>query len=712
MPFGLTNAPATFQRAVQLVFQGMVWNQVLTYIDDINVLGKTFEEHLENLRESLKRLRKFNLKLKPRKCQFFQKEVPFLGRLATLDGIAVDPIKIKAIKEWPVPVNKQQVMRFIGFAAYHRSHIAGFATIAEPLHALTEKKATFVWEDKHQQAFDALREAVINAPVRAYPNDRDQFILDTDASDTGIGGELIQVQKGVERTVAFGSFLLTPAQRNYCATRKELLAVVRLTREYRHYLLGRSFIMRTDHHSLVWLMRFKNPQGMLARWLEELSQFDMTIQHRSGKQHGNADGLSRRPAGIPQCNCYEAGVHLEDLPCGGCKYCTRLHGEWHRFEEDVDDVVPLAVRRAGVDPDLDETIAYGEEQDAPDDQTEEEQDVEAHDISADFPDTEAEHLWIPQYTSEELRTAQDQDASVGTLIQWLEAEHQPSSLELRLSTPTVRRFWMSRAQLILKERVLYYTWEGTSKQLLLVVPKSLVQEVLTGCHDCPTSGHLGISKTLARVKQTFMWHSLRADVTDFVKSCQTCNRNKKSRVKPKARMGVFHAGARMERVHMDMLGPFPDSNRGNRYILVMVDQFTKWVEIHALPAQTAIETARCAVDQFFTRFGTPLEIHTDQGKNFDGNLMHALCDLYRIAKTRTTPYHPCSNGQVERYNRLLLQMIRCYLKKNDRDWDVDLQLLAGAIRDTYSSLGSLFKQFMGHKDTFLLRECLKWVCQH
>ena len=103
------------------------------------------------------------------------------------------------------------------------------------------------------------------------------------------------------------------------------------------------------------------------------------------------------------------------------------------------------------------------------------------------------------------------------------------------------------------------------------------------------------------------------------------------------------------------------------------------VEIHALPDISAEQTARCAIDQFFSRFGTPLQIHTNQGKNFDGNIMKALCDLYRITKTQTTPYRPCSNGQVERYNQLLLQLIRCFLRAKDKTWDQDLQLLAGAI---------------------------------
>ena len=136
----------------------------------------------------------------------------------------------------------------------------------------------------------------------------------------------------------------------------------------------------------------------------------------------------------------------------------------------------------------------------------------------------------------------------------------------------------------------------------------------------------------------------------------------------------------MECVHMDILGPFPPSQSGNHYILLMIDQFMKWVKIHAIPEQTAERTARIAIDQFFMRFGTPLQIHTNQGKNFYGQVMKALCHLYHVAKTRTTPYHPSGNGQAECYNRLLLQMIRCFRRACEKTWDEDLQLLAGAIQ--------------------------------
>ena len=182
-----------------------------------------------------------------------------------------------------------------------------------------------------------------STPLLALPNSHDKFILDTDASNFAIGAELIQVQNGSERTVAYASFALDSEQKNYCTTRKELLAVVKLTRHFRHYLLGREFTVRTDHSSLTWLLNFKEPQGQLARWLEELSQYHMTVKHRPGRNHVNADALSRLMD--PTCANERArlGQILKDnLPCGFCEYCTRQHKHWADFQEEVDDVVPLA----------------------------------------------------------------------------------------------------------------------------------------------------------------------------------------------------------------------------------------------------------------------------------------------------------------------------------------------------------------------------------
>ena len=208
-----------------------------------------------------------------------------------------------------------------------------------PLYAITGRKA-FSWEEEQETAFNSLKDNMVQPPVPALPNAHDEFILDTDASNTAIGGELTQVQDGQERVVAYASYTLTPEQRRYCTTCQELLAIVRLTCQFRHHLLGKAFTIRTDHNSLLWLLRFKEPQGQLARWIEELRQYNMTLKHRRRSLHSNADALSR--TGDTTEGHYIHGVELKDLPCGGCSYCTRAHMQWLSFIGEVDDVVPIS----------------------------------------------------------------------------------------------------------------------------------------------------------------------------------------------------------------------------------------------------------------------------------------------------------------------------------------------------------------------------------
>ena len=233
--------------------------------------------------------------------------------------------------------------------------------------------------------------------------------------------------------------------------------------------------------------------------------------------------------------------------------------------------------------------------------------------------------------------------------------------------------------------MLYYRWidnANPARKQLIVAPKSLREKNLHLNHDIKLAGHLGQSKTLLRVRQSFFWYGMKKDCIRFVSSCSTCNKSKKANRKAKAELVTYHAGIPMKRVHLDILGPFMESENRNRYVLVMIDQFTKWLEVQALPTQTAKVVAEAAVNGFFSRMGCALNIHTDQGKNFDGQVFKAVCDLLEMAKTRTTPYRPSANGQVEWYNRMLLSMIRSYRDKNLRSWDSNLQLLAGAIRAT------------------------------
>ena len=241
MPFGLSNALATFQRTMNLVLSGLIWVNVIVYLDDVNVIGKTFQENLANLRVVLARFHKYGLKLKPRKCVLFKRETAFLGRRVDSAGVHITDDHVKAVQEWPQPKNRKQVEQFLGFINYHRSFIPDLARITAPLYELTGPKAKWCWGEDHSKAFDKLKEVMTSMTVLGCPRAEDPFILDTDASDFAVGGVLSQVQDGQERPISFASKVLNPAQRDYCTTSKELLAVVVFTRHFRHYLLGRVF---------------------------------------------------------------------------------------------------------------------------------------------------------------------------------------------------------------------------------------------------------------------------------------------------------------------------------------------------------------------------------------------------------------------------------------------------------------------------------------
>jgi len=198
----------------------LLWKICMCYLDDIVIFGRTPQELLERLRTVLDRLHAVGLKVKPSKCELFKTSIKFLGHLVSADGIDPLPGKTETIRNWPAPHCIRDVRAFVGLASYNRKFVRGFATIAEPLTRLTRKMARFDWTEEAQQAFDALKKALIDATSLAFPQPHVPCTCDTDASDVGIGGAISQTIDGVERPIAFFSRVMNTAQRNYCTTRR------------------------------------------------------------------------------------------------------------------------------------------------------------------------------------------------------------------------------------------------------------------------------------------------------------------------------------------------------------------------------------------------------------------------------------------------------------------------------------------------------------
>ena len=308
MPFGLCNAPATFQRLMETILTGLARDLCVVYLDDILVIGKTFVEHLQNLRQVFGHLREAGLRLQPKKCHLALHSVEYLGYVVTDQGISADPRKVEAIREFPTPCDLKALRSFVGLASYYRRFIPSFSKIAAPLFALTKKDAPFVWNCDCQNAFVSLKEAMTNAPVLVFPRFGSGFVLETDASGVGLGAVLAQEQPdGSVRPIAYASRTLQQHEQNYGVTELEALGVVWAVRHFRHYLYGNRCDVFTDHEALKTLLNTPHPSGKLARWGLSLQELDLHIHYRPGPKNNNADALSRYPTGSPGDDCPDVG---------------------------------------------------------------------------------------------------------------------------------------------------------------------------------------------------------------------------------------------------------------------------------------------------------------------------------------------------------------------------------------------------------------------
>ncbi|KRX56699.1 Retrovirus-related Pol polyprotein from transposon 17.6, partial [Trichinella sp. T9] len=227
------------------------------------------------------------------KCHLFQESVKYLGHVVFRDGLQPHPEKIKAVEQWPIPKCSKELQQFLSIASYYRRFVKGFAQIAEPLHQLTEMGKLWNWTDECDKTFLHLKARLTKQPVLTHPDFKIPFLVDTDASGDGLGAVLSQDIAGKEHVIAYASRTLSKTERKCCATRWEMLALVLALKQFRCFFYGRKFTVRTDHGILSWLRNFKEPEGHVARWLQQLGEFDFEVIYRPGRKHQNADALSR-----------------------------------------------------------------------------------------------------------------------------------------------------------------------------------------------------------------------------------------------------------------------------------------------------------------------------------------------------------------------------------------------------------------------------------
>ena len=572
---GQTNSPAIFARLMGLVLRGL--SCCLAFLDDTLCFSSTFEQHLADLQAMFDRFRAAQLKLKPKKCKLFQGDCDFLGHHISSSGLSVQERKVACIKSWPFPKNITELRAFIGTCSYYRAYCKNFAAIAEPLTECLGRGVPLEQTPRRQEAFDKLKEMLTTAPVLAVPRDDPNctYVIDTDASKFAASSVCQQWQDGKLRVIEYASRVFNKAERNYCATRREMAAVIFALRQFRPLLLGRRFQIRVDNQALSFFQRLKDPVGQAARYLEFLADYDYEIIFRPGSQNGNADGVSR----IPPCSVKDGE------PCDQC--VKRVIGK-HSINvvttraRSKAAAAEIASETPGVISDPTRSDAISEANKSSGLASNNESTRKRRRINRRGPSLQviAPQAWeMPAlgWTNNSLRQAQLADPNIGPALAWVELNQRPTWLEVESKSPMLRALWTQFDSLRVFDGILYrsfYDSNGLVVHHQLVLPHELRVPFLELIHN-DIAGHLKLAKCIPHIMRRAWWHGWRGDLNLFIKCCSKCESFHRGKLPQQARLKPTYAGWPGEKIAIDLQGPFPASN-AFKYILTALCLFSKY----------------------------------------------------------------------------------------------------------------------------------------
>jgi len=689
MPQGLCNAPPFFQMANTTRFSDLIHTrkELLLYLDDLLCHTKTISEHFQALERLFSLCRKYHLRLKLVKCAFFQKEVSWLGHVLGQDTLKPDPKLISSILEYPVPNSLKTLRGFLGLAGYYRRFIPRFATVATPLTDLLLKEAPALpagWGEAQARAFLAIKGLLSHEPVLRLYSFGLLTEVHTDASTDGIGGVLLQKFEEEWHPIAFFSARMNPAQRRYTTTEQEMLAIITALQRWRVYLIGIHFKIRTDHKACTYIQSKSNGKLSLReqRWLDLLADFDCEIDYLQGSLNVVPDALSRAHMHLTLSNdipaatlspqeatlSTNAATPSKDLP-------GLLNGSGSDSEDELTGLLDL---NSDSDPGTDDSQCYF---------------CSLYKAEQIHPSTRILECYItPSYTElishisaltqKRKTTAQtssldntQQDNSYSTVIS--PRTCMDEYLQRMTLHPEYKKFLENPPQhYFVHNGYLYYQTDHVARALYIPADNELRQHIVRICHDHPFAGHMGRDRTLTLVRRYFYWPGLASYVAEYVKRCPICQLANPGNVRPAAPLiPIPPAGAPFREVTIDFL-KVAESKTGFNYLLVIVCRFSKFgVFIKTVDTVTGTEAGKL-FSQFFVRyFGVPRRILSDRGPNLAHGYWPDFMKALGAHSSYTTAYHPQTNGQTERMNRTLLQMLRKYCSDYPELWDEYLDAL-------------------------------------
>jgi transposase InsO family protein len=579
-PMGLQGSPASFSRLMDKVLLDVP--NCVTFIDDVLVHSKTFQDHVAHLETTLSRFAQAGLKLNLPKCLLFRNKVPYLGHTLSAEGIAPGIDKWESLRSAPPPTDLPSLRSFLGLANFFRKFVSNFSEKSAPLHALTRhdsKWSTGQLPEAARKAFDQIVADITTAPTLALPRPAGQFHLFVDAStgsfdegtEGGIGACLIQEQAGVFRPVAYASRVLAKAERNYSAYLLEMKAATYAIEHFAHLLRGTHFYVYTDHKPLVDMS--STHTRTLTRLHEKQLDFDFELRYTPGGAFNPADFLSRRYAATAD-RVSAITQTAEEYPAW----------DWKSIQDKDEEIRAVKLALAGSGP------------------------------------------WPARFRKCAKKMG-IQDGLVGFFL------------------PPRKGF-------------------ARDKRFRLLPPKSMYEGLLKQAHDDALAGHGGEFATGEQIRLRFWWPGITNAVRDHVDKCKVCDENRRKKEAPAAIRPLPVPRRPNQRVHADLWGPHKDTNGNKKWVCVITDAFSKLVSLYIQDAKDATSTAASLLD-WCKHYGIPELVVTDQGLEFCNNTVKELWELLKVRHGTTSPYHPRTNGQAERFNRKMVDYLQKMIASND-----------------------------------------------
>ena len=589
MPFGSRNCAQTYQRLMQRMFRRL-WSEdhLLSFFDDHLLPGNNFLMLLYRFAQFLMQIEFGNLRISPSKTKLFVQRCTFLGHEIGKGSIAPADKLTKAIEDWPQPKDLRGLRSFLGTSGYYRRYIKNYASIVQPLTALTKKDNPWKWSVEEEKAFNEIKMKLISKPLLVAPNfeSKEPFILDSDSSGFAVGAVLSQKQAdGAEKPIAYFSKTLSKEAMNYHITRKELLAIMLAMEHFQFFLLGRKFLIRTDHRALQWIKKTKALNSQLFRWSERIQNFDFEIVYKQGSALGNADGLSRmvKPeVDVPEmtkedCNMYkELGIPIpksgpihealsnaavttrqkkkqqeqekvkvkvtinpeplemieDKLPNGKSKSKSKVNNK----KEEDESKVNKEEDESKVNKEEDESKVSKEEDDSKRSKTKHGnlEDMVEHgtcqcldELPQDFAENYVDNK--PQVLKHKvIKKFIKQDRCLSKVIQWKEENHKPGQSEVKgsLELQQYRRMWnelvLEDGKLFAKKSIIDPFVGEEIQCKRIVIPKGLRTKIIYLLHVHPLSGHQGFTRTYNLAKRIVYWPNMGNAMRAAIDSCSAC----------------------------------------------------------------------------------------------------------------------------------------------------------------------------------------------